>query len=50
MKIIKIKKIINKLKVINSKICLHSDAYFFHDNAPQYCPGCNKYIDGGNVI
>lgn len=30
--------------------CNHDKAYFFHDNAPMYCPDCGNYIDGGNVI
>lgn len=30
--------------------CKHNNAYFFHDNAPMYCPDCDNYIDGGQVI
>lgn len=33
-----------------SKTCKHSNAYYFHDNAPQYCPDCKQYIDGGKPI
>ena len=32
------------------KKCSHNKAYFFHDNAPQYCPTCGNYIDGGEVV
>jgi predicted Zn-ribbon and HTH transcriptional regulator len=28
--------------------CEHKNSYFFHDNAPRYCPDCKKYIDGEN--
>jgi len=30
--------------------CKHERSYFFHDNAPRYCPDCGKYIDGDKVI
>jgi hypothetical protein len=30
--------------------CTHENAYFFHENAPKYCPDCDKYIDGGKVL
>lgn len=26
--------------------CKHKRAYYFHENAPLYCPDCNQYIDG----
>ena len=29
--------------------CSHKRAYYFHDNAPQYCPDCGQYVDGGNA-
>lgn len=32
------------------KDCKHKKAYFFHDNAPAYCPDCKKYLDGGEVL
>ena len=25
--------------------CTHKNAYYFHDNAPAYCPDCKKYVD-----
>ena len=24
--------------------CRHRNAYYFHDNAPMYCPDCNEYV------
>jgi hypothetical protein len=30
--------------------CKHKKAYFFHENAPAYCPDCKNYIDGGKII
>jgi len=38
------------MKTVKIKKCKHEKAYFFHDNAPQYCPSCKKYIDGEKVI
>lgn len=23
--------------------CRHYNAYYFHENAPAYCPDCNSY-------
>ena len=34
----------------DSRTCEHKNAYFFHDNAPKYCPDCGRYTDGGKVI
>lgn len=34
----------------NNNKCKHYNAYFFHDNAPMYCPDCKNYIDGGKII
>lgn len=34
----------NKIK------CKHTKAYFFHENAPAYCPDCDSYIDGGKIM
>jgi hypothetical protein len=31
-------------------ICKHNNAFFFHENAPLYCPQCESYIDGGMII
>lgn len=30
--------------------CTHRNAYYFHNNAPMYCPSCGHYIDGGQII
>lgn len=30
--------------------CKHDNAYFFHENAPEYCPDCNCYVDGDFII
>lgn len=30
--------------------CKHKNAYFFHENAPAYCPNCDRYIDGKEPI
>ena len=27
-------------------ICLHKNSYYFHENAPKYCPGCDKFLNG----
>jgi hypothetical protein len=35
---------------INLNKCTHKNSYFFHENAPKYCPDCNNYIDGGKII
>lgn len=43
-----IKKLFSSKK--EPKDCNHKSAYFFHDNAPMYCPKCNSYIDGGRVV
>ena len=31
-------------------ICTHKYAFYFHENAPLYCPRCNSYIEGGMII
>jgi len=33
-----------------SNICNHTYAFYFHENAPLYCPECGSYIDGGMII
>jgi hypothetical protein len=40
------------MKTIQSKIkeCKHKNAYYFHGNAPMYCPSCKNYIDGGKIL
>lgn len=30
--------------------CRHRHAFFFHENAPMYCPKCGNYIDGGKIV
>ena len=32
------------------KKCDHENSYHFHNNAPAYCPECDSYVDGDNVI
>lgn len=31
-------------------ICKHNNAFFFHDNAPMYCPQCESYVDGVGIV
>lgn len=30
--------------------CKHEKAYWFHENAPAYCPTCDNYVDGGKIV
>jgi len=49
-----IKKMILRIKHDTMKdsdsMCNHDNAYYFHENAPAYCPSCKEYIDGGREI
>jgi len=36
--------------MIIEKKCKHENAYYFHENAPAYCPDCEEYIDGGHTM
>jgi len=30
--------------------CFHEKAYYFHDNAPMYCPDCKQYINDTIIL
>jgi hypothetical protein len=31
-------------------ICDHKKRYYFHENAPSFCPDCESYVDGIGIV
>lgn len=31
-------------------MCKHKRRYYFHENAPAFCPDCESYVDGNIII
>lgn len=32
-------------KDMGERVCTHPNAHHFHDNAPRYCPDCDKFLE-----
>lgn len=31
-------------------VCRHKRSFYFHENAPAYCPDCDCYLDGNTIL